>query len=70
MFVEKICFHVGGMSCGGCEKRIENALSKMESVSEVHANHESGEVVVSVSSLEVKDALAQKIEDLGYEVQK
>jgi len=59
--------NVAGMHCDGCERSISNALDRLEGVSEVKADFESGSVVVTGEGLE-PGAIAAAIEDAGYEV--
>jgi copper chaperone len=56
---------VTGMSCGGCEQNVEDALSALDGVVSAEANHESDRVVIegSVSDTDARAA----IEDAGYE---
>ena len=42
--MKNIILNVEGMACGGCEKRIQNALSKVEGVKEVVANDTTGKM--------------------------
>ena len=44
--MEEIKLNVNGMVCGGCEKRVVNAVSTIEGVKEVIANYNEGTVVV------------------------
>lgn len=59
---------VGGMVCGGCENRVQNALKTIEGVEDVIANHTNGTVkVTSKDEVEV-ETMKEKIEDIGFEV--
>lgn len=68
--MKEIILNVKGMVCGGCEKRVQNALSTIEGVEDVVANHDDG--IVKITSKEDIDAkvFADKIEDIGFEVEK
>ena len=44
--MNEINLNVEGMMCGGCEKRIENALGDIKGVKNVKANHEEGTVKI------------------------
>lgn len=68
--MKEIILNVKGMVCGGCEKRVQNALSTIEGVENVVANHDSG--IVKVTLKEDIDAkiLSEKVEDIGFEVEK
>lgn len=59
---------VSGMVCGGCEKRVVNALSTIDGVKEVAADHVNGTVLVKADRKIEKSILKEKIEDLGFEV--
>ncbi|MDR1886247.1 MAG: sulfite exporter TauE/SafE family protein [Synergistaceae bacterium] len=60
---------IGGMTCAGCENRIERGLKKLEGVSEVRASYGLGTASVvfdgSVTSL---GKITSAIEGLDYEV--
>jgi len=66
---------VNGMMCEGCTKRIEEELGKMEGVSAIKADLESGLVTVSVRSDDPSTAaammgtLVQDINSMGFEAQ-
>jgi len=64
--MKEIIIKVEGMMCGGCEKRIQNALKSIEGVKEVVASHENKTVKV-VTNVDEK-ILAEKIEDIGFKV--
>lgn len=68
--MKKIVIRVSGMVCGGCEKRVENALKTIEGISKVDANHKKG--IVTIGSKEEIDIkiIEGKIQDLGFEVTK
>ena len=59
---------VEGMVCGGCEKRVVNALSDLQGVSEVVASYQNGTVLVKMTEEVEVEVLKEKIEDLGFEV--
>lgn len=56
---------VDGMSCGHCEESVEEALTALEGVTTVTADHETDTVRVDGDS-SVED-LYTAIEDAGYE---
>jgi copper chaperone CopZ len=67
----KMEFDVTGMTCTGCEKSVEKGLKKVEGVREVKASHKNNRVTVQVEKDRVdREALAQKIETVGYIVQR
>lgn len=59
-------YTVTGMSCGGCEETVEDAVGALEGVDSVSADNETDSVSVEGS---VDDAaVRQAIEDAGYTV--
>jgi len=56
---------VTGMSCTGCEQNVESAVSELDGVTGVEADHESDRVVIDGS---VSDADARAaVEEAGYD---
>lgn len=70
IFMKKITIKVEGMVCEGCENRVKNALSTIEGVEKVEANHKIGEVTILAKEKSLKSILEEKIEDIGFEVVK
>ena len=67
--MEKLHLNVEGITCGGCEKSIKNALLSHEGVSEVIASHKAGTVDIEFDAAKVQPALLkQAIEDAGFDV--
>lgn len=66
--MKELELRVEGMVCGGCEKRVVNALSALQGISEVIANHQNGTVLVKMTEEVEVEVLKEKIEDLGFEV--
>lgn len=66
--VERRTIQVDGMSCGGCEDAVENALRTLDGVHRVDANHEAGTVEVATESDVSDDDLGTTIHDAGYGV--
>ena len=66
--MEELILKVEGMMCGGCEKRIENALTTIEGIKEVVANHENGTVTVRKDEKVKLKVIKEKIQDIGFEV--
>ena len=60
---------VNGMMCGGCENRVKSAVSLIEGVEKVDADHNTG--IVTVTSKEDIDIskIKEKIIDIGYEIE-
>jgi copper chaperone len=61
---------VKGMMCNGCENRVQNALKTIEGVKEVVANHATGIVKVTANEEVSENAIKEKIEDIGYEIER
>lgn len=59
---------VEGMVCGGCENRVKNALSEIEGVEIVEANHETGIVKVTSNENVERKTMEDTIIDIGFEV--
>ena len=59
---------VKGMVCHGCENRIKNALSQIEGVNKVNADHEKGIVTIKTKDNLDLNLIYEKINDLGFEV--
>ena len=66
--MKEIIINVEGMMCGGCEKRVQNALKNIEGVREVIANHEENIVKVVVNENVSENIVKSKIEDIGFKV--
>ena len=59
---------VNGMVCGGCENRVKTALSTIEGVESVEANHNTGIVTIKTEKdLDVVQ-IKERIVDLGFEI--
>ena len=68
--MNEIIFNVKGMMCEGCENRVKNVVKNIEGVSEVTANHKTGEVKVVLNKDVKKIVIIEAIDDIGYEVVK
>ena len=66
--MNEIILNVEGMMCGGCEKRIENALGDVITIKNVKANHEDGTVTIESKKDIDMDVVKEKIENLGFKV--
>ena len=66
----KIEIRISGMSCTGCENRVENILKNIENVESVNANYNTG--IVEVGTNDIKnldiDVIKETLEDLGYDI--
>ena len=57
---------VGGMMCGNCEKHVKEALEKVHGVKEARADHRTGRVSLTFSSLVKEYSLARAVQAAGY----
>lgn len=66
----KIKIRISGMSCTGCENRVENVLKNIENVESVNANYNTG--IVEIGTNDIKnlniDVIKETLEDLGYDI--
>lgn len=66
----KIEIRISGMSCTGCENRVENILKNIENVESVNANYNTG--IVEIGTNDIKnlniDVIKETLEDLGYDI--
>ena len=66
----KIKIRISGMSCTGCENRVENVLKNVENVESVNANYNTG--IVEIETNDIKnlniDVIQETLEDLGYDI--
>ena len=66
----KIEIKISGMSCTGCENRVENVLKTIENVESVNANYNTGIVEIetnNIKNLDI-DMIKETLEDLGYDI--
>jgi heavy metal transport/detoxification protein len=66
----KIEIRISGMSCTGCENRVENVLKNIENVESVNANYNTGIVEIgtnNIKNLDI-DMIKETLEDLGYDI--
>ena len=59
---------IEGMMCKHCQKRVEDALTKVEGVKEVIIDLEAKTATVQVTNDITNDALTKAVVDAGYEV--
>jgi copper chaperone len=59
---------VSGMSCGGCEQAVENALQSVDGVRKVDADNETDSVDVVTDGVD-EENLESAARDAGYEVE-
>ena len=68
--MKETIINVKGMVCNGCENRVKNALKTIDGVEEVEANYTNGIVKVKTKDEVEESSLKEKIEDIGFEVEK
>jgi copper chaperone CopZ len=67
--MDTVAIGVGGMDCGGCERRLESALSRLEGVVRASADHAGERVEVVLDPGRVSEADVRScIEEAGFEV--
>lgn len=66
----KIEIKISGMSCTGCENRVENVLKNIENVESVNANYNTGIVEIETNDIKNLDinVIKEDLEDLGYDI--
>ena len=66
----KIEIKISGMSCTGCENRVENVLKTIENVESVNANYNTGIVEIETNNIKDLDIdmIKETLEDLGYDI--
>ena len=66
----KIEIRISGMSCTGCENRVENILKNIKNVESVNANYNTG--IVEIETNDIKnldiDVIKETLKDLGYDI--
>ena len=67
--MNKIVLNVNGMVCGGCEKRVINALSEISPITKIEADHQEGKVTLWAEGEVNLDKVKERIVDLGFEVE-
>lgn len=66
--MKNIELKVLGMSCEGCEKRIERRISSLEEVLEVHASYKENKVIIILKDDVEIEQIKDIIDMLGFEV--
>lgn len=66
---EQLMLHVRGMTCGGCENRVEKVLARLDGVRSATADHRAGRVRLLVDPARTSvDELVEAITTAGYDV--
>jgi copper chaperone len=67
--VETLTLEVHGMTCGGCERRVRDAVGALDGVATVTPEHIGDEVAVTFDAARVDAAqIAAAIAGLGFRV--
>ena len=66
----KIEIRISGMSCTGCENRVENVLKNIKNVESVNANYNTGIVEIETNNIKDLDIdmIKETLEDLSYDI--
>ncbi len=68
-YIIRRILHIDGMTCTGCETRIENTLKKLEGIEEVKAIFNSANIYITYDSNYIKlERIIEVIEKLDYRV--
>lgn len=59
-------FQVSGMTCGHCERAVQNAIAEVDAQAQTSIDRASGKVVVQSEAS--REALSQAIREEGYTV--
>lgn len=59
---------VQGMTCGHCVNAVESELAKIDGVTAVHADLETGVVAISSDAAVDTAAIAAAVDEAGYEL--
>ncbi|MFE7532083.1 heavy-metal-associated domain-containing protein [Kitasatospora sp. NPDC057542] len=63
-----ITYTVSGMSCGHCEKAINEEVSALAGVTEVTADAQAGTVTISSASPLDEEQVRAAVDEAGYEL--
>ena len=67
--MEKVEIKVSGMTCGGCERSVQNALTSRKGVSAAKADRNAGVVAVEFDPVQIqRPALEKAIAEAGFKV--
>ena len=58
-------YRVEGMTCGHCEKSVQEEIGEILGVTDVQASHETGAVSVSGAGF-TDEQIAEAVEEAGY----
>ena len=64
---EEVVLNVKGLTCGGCEGRVQGALTKCEGVKDAQVSHKDGKAVVQIEDGKAKvEELIKAVESVGF----
>ncbi|CAG0946758.1 Copper chaperone CopZ [Gammaproteobacteria bacterium] len=67
--MEKVQLKVSGMTCGGCERSVQNALTSRKGVASARADRAAGTVSVEFDPAVIQRAALEKaITEAGFQV--
>ena len=66
--MNKMELKINGMVCGGCENRVKSALSSINGVENVEADHNTGKVIINSKENLDFEEIKEKITDIGFEI--
>lgn len=66
--MDRFEYRVTGMTCEHCERRVSGELSAIDGVDAVTADAATGLVVVTAASRPSDDAVADAVDEAGYEL--
>jgi Copper chaperone len=67
--MQQITIKVGGMTCGHCQRRVQDALMNADGVKKATVDLPKGEAIVEYDEFAVNpETLKKVIADAGYEV--
>ena len=61
-------FYIEGMTCSGCERTLENAVSRLKGSRAVHADRQRGRLKVRYDAPCTEEMIIQAVEKAGYHV--
>ncbi len=66
---EQLLLQVGGMTCTGCESRVQKVLGRLDGVRSTTADHRAGEVRVLFDPEQTSpEAIGDAVTAAGYEI--
>lgn len=61
-------YHVSGMSCGGCARKVTGQVEQIPGVTDVHVDLATGGIAVTSNDPIDDDTVTQAIERAGYQL--